>query len=308
VASLIDAAVGERLLAAVAPEQIALALAAADEVTARRQRSTRALELQVERASYEAARAERAFHRCEPENRLVARSLEQRWEEKLVALREAEVALATSRVTATPLPPPGDLVALASDLPRLWAAPTTSPKDRKRLLRTLVADVTLISEPGPRVRVGIRWRTGATEEQVVFRSVARQTPAAAIELVRRLSERSEEELVAELAAAGLTTGTGRPFNVPAVRWMRYAHQIPAAPRALLVPGELTVAQVATRLDVADDVIYHWVSCGQLVARRGAGGRLCVPFSDDVEEACRKRVRCSTRIKPRTKTAAGGGAI
>ncbi|HVR95315.1 MAG TPA: recombinase family protein [Thermoanaerobaculia bacterium] len=308
VASFIDEAVGERMLAAVVPEQITLALAAAEEVTARRQRSTRALELQVERARYEAARAERAFHRCEPENRLVARSLEQRWEEKLLALGEAEATLASSRAAAVPLPPPGDLVALATDLPRLWAAPTTSAKDRKRLLRTLAADVTLISEPGPQVRVGIRWRTGATEELVVFRSASRRTPAAAIELVTRLSERSEEELVAELAAAGLATGAGRPFDIAAVRWMRYAHQIPAAPRSLLAPGELTVAQVATRLAVVDDVVYYWISCGQLDARRGAGGRLCVPFSPDVEEACRKRVLCSTRIKPRTQTTAGGGAI
>lgn len=308
VASLIDAAVIERLFAAVVPEQIALALAVAEEVTARRERSTRAQALQVERARYEAARAERAFHCCEPENRLVARSLEQRWEEKLLALGEAEAALATSRTTTAPLPPRDDLIALASDLPSLWAAPTTSPKDRKRLLRTLVADVTLMSEPGPRVRVGIRWRTGATEELVVIRSQSRQTPAAAIELVRRLSERSDEELVAALTAAGIATGAGRAFNVAAVRWLRYAHQAPAAPRSLLAPGEFTVAQVAARLDVAEGVVYHWISCGQLDARRSLGGRLCVPFSRDVEEACRQRVRRSTRIKSRTRKATAGGAI
>jgi hypothetical protein len=307
-ASLIDAAVVEQLFAAVAPDQIALALAAAEEVTTRQERSTRAQELQVERARYEAARAERAFHRCEPENRLVARSLEQRWEEKLVVLGEAEAALTRLREATTPLPPGADLVALASDLPGLWAAPTTSPKDRKRLLRTLVADVSLISEPGPQVRVGIRWRTGATEELVVFRTNSRQTPAAAIELVKRLSESSDEELVTALTTAGFATGSGRPFNVAAVRWLRYAYQIPAAPRSLPAPGEFTVAQVAARLDVADDVVYHWISCGQLAARRGGGGRLCVPFSREVEDACKERVRRSTRIKSRTRKATAGGAI
>src|ERR1700687_2738820 len=112
VATIIDVAVAERLFAAVAPEQIALALAAADEVTTRRDHRLRALELQVERARYEAARAERAFHRCEPENRLVARSLEQRWEAKLVALGEAEATLANSQAAARPLPPRDDLAAL----------------------------------------------------------------------------------------------------------------------------------------------------------------------------------------------------
>jgi len=181
-ARFIDDAVAERILAAVAPESIALALAASDEVVQRRERSTRALELQVEGARYEAARAERAFHLCEPENRLVARSLEQRWEQKLKAFAEAEAVLAAAREAVVALPPRSELAALASRLPRLWAAPTTSPKDRKRLLRTLVADVTLISEPGPRVRVGIRWRTGATEELVVLRSPPRRTPTIAAQL------------------------------------------------------------------------------------------------------------------------------
>jgi hypothetical protein len=71
-----------------------LALAAADEVSARKANHDRALELRVERARYEAARAERAFHHCDPDNRLVARSLERRWEEKLRELAEAERELA----------------------------------------------------------------------------------------------------------------------------------------------------------------------------------------------------------------------
>jgi excisionase family DNA binding protein len=309
VASLIDPAVAERVLAAVAPEQIVLALAAAEEVTVRRERGTRALLLQMERARYEAARAERAFHRCEPDNRLVARSLEQRWEKKLVALRDAEATLAASRSAVAPLPPRGDLEALASDLPRLWAAPTTSPKDRKRLLRTLVADVSLISEPGPRVRVGIRWRTGATEELVVHRSVSRGTPTAAIDLVRRHANCSDEELVAKLAGAGLSTGAKRPFNIAAVRWIRYAHHIPSpTPPSVLAPGEMTVADVAARLGVADGVIYQWIGQGKLAARRGVGGRLCVPFSRDVEETCRARVRRSARIRPRTQAPTGGHAV
>src|SRR5438105_1529391 len=85
----IDVVVTDALLAAVEPEQLALALAAAEEVTARRRRSVRAAELAVERAQYTAARAERAFLACEPENRLVARSLETRWETALAELAQA---------------------------------------------------------------------------------------------------------------------------------------------------------------------------------------------------------------------------
>ena len=93
-AATVDDAVAGRLLDALTPEQVALALAAADEVTGRHQRVSRAAELAVERARYEADRAERAFCQVEPENRLVARTLEARWEARLAALAEAEQALA----------------------------------------------------------------------------------------------------------------------------------------------------------------------------------------------------------------------
>ena len=220
IAAIVDAAVAQRLLAVVTPTEIAVALAAADEVVDRRARSTRALELRLERARYDAARAERAFHHCEPENRLVARSLEHRWEETLTGLTDAEAALAAAQAAAPPLPPRADLEALAADLPSLWHAATTSPKDRKRLLRTLVADVTLISAPTrDEVRVGIHWRSGATEELPVRRpdpaSITRRTPAGAIDFVRRLSDQSDEHLAAELNAAGFRTGTKRPFDIDA---------------------------------------------------------------------------------------------
>ena len=217
IAAIVDAAVAQRMLAVVTPTEIAVALAAADEVVDRRARSTRALELRLERARYDAARAERAFHHCEPENRLVARSLEHRWEDMLKGVTEAEAALAAAQAAVPPLPPRADLEALAADLPRLWHASTTSPKDRKRLLRTLVADVTLISAPSrDEVRVGIHWRSGATEELLVRRpapaSITRRTPTGAIDFVRRHRDMNDEALTIALNAAGFTTGTGRSFD------------------------------------------------------------------------------------------------
>lgn len=308
-ATAVDAAVAQRVLAMVTPSEIALALAAADEVADRRARGIRARELGVERTRYEAARAERAFHHCEPEHRLVARSLEHRWEETLGAVAEAEAALAVARATAVSLPPRAELEALASDLPGLWHASTTSDKDRKRLRRALVADVTIWSDPvRPVIRIGLRWRSGAAETLEVTRSVGRRTPPGAIDLVRRQPDRSDRELVADLAAAGFTTATGRPFDVKTVRGLRRVHRLVLPSPRPFGSGDIAVVDVATRLGVTDDVVYYWITHDHLKARRDHRGRWCVPFSADVEEACRQRVLASSRITRRLQPLAAGGAV
>src|SRR6266705_6239925 len=253
-------AVARMLLDALTPGQVALALSAADEVAGRRQRVSRAAELAVERARYEAGRAERAFCQVEPENRLVARSLEARWEDRLAALAEAEQALEAARDTLPSLPGRAELEKLAADLPGLWHAPETSSKDRKRLLRTLIADVTLLPEPDQaKVRIGIRWHTGATDELCAARAIhpgtARRSPSPAVEMVARLGPVTPAaELAERLNAAGLTTGNGRPFDVKAVRWIRHAYHIPPAACA---DGEISVAEAARRLGCSTSVIYYW---------------------------------------------------
>lgn len=302
-AAIVDEVVAPRLLQVVAPEEIALALAAADEVADRHARSRRALELRVERARYDAARAERAFHQCDPDHRLVARSLEQRWETQLKELVEAERELVCD-TRKSPMPPREEIEALARDLPRLWAAPTTSAKDRKRLVRSLVADVTLRSEPvGARLRIGIRWRSGAVEEVVTHRwksaVESRRTSADVVALVARLApERADAEIAEVLNAEGRTTGSGRPFDVEAVRWVRFVHRIRSRP--LLAPGELTVEQVAAHLGISAGAVYYWIDHGQLEARRGPAGRLCVPFSLEVASTCRERMASSRHLPRRTQ--------
>ena len=310
-AEVVDRVVGKRLLEVLGPEEIALALAAADEVTARTANRNRALELRVERTRYEAARAERAFHHCDPDNRLVARSLEGRWEEKLRDLAEAERELACQK-NQPDLPSRAELEALATDFPQLWTALTTTDKDRKRLLRTLVGDVTIFSEPSSmELRIGIRWRSGASEELVTRRPdsspQARRTSPSAIELATSLGPtRSDAEIAAELNRAGLKTGTGQHFDASKVSWMRYAYGIER--RRLLAAGELSVKQVATHLGIAPNAVYDWIGRGQLAVRRVASGKLCVPFTSEVEQTLRQRIVNSKRIRLRTQNAAVGGAV
>ncbi|MEC3979900.1 recombinase family protein [Amycolatopsis sp. H20-H5] len=305
-ASTVDAIVSELLLKAVTPEQITAALAVADEVTERHVRSHRAAELTVERARYEADRAERAFSQVEPENRLVARSLESRWETKLAAVAEAETALETARAAKPPLPERSTLEALAADLPRLWDDPDTSPRDRKRLLRTLVADVTLLPTADPReARIGVRWHTGATDEVTVSRKGPGRTPATALEIIRRHgATRTSEQLATELNAAGLTTGKGRPWDTAAVARVRDTYGIPAPRTAAVGEGEVSIAQAAAQLGVAPKAVGNWIRKGQLPARRGAAGRWCIPWDEATQELYRQQVANSFRVTRTVPTTAG----
>jgi excisionase family DNA binding protein len=266
----------------------------------------------LERARFEADRAERAFHACEPENRLVARSLESRWEAKLGVLAEAEAALAAVRASVPVLPPRAELEALAADLPGLWSAPSTSDKDRKRLLRTLVADVTLISQAtGDELRVGIRWRSGASELIVSRRPPPvheiKRTPNPAAKLIAQLGpSTTDQELVAELQARGMKTGMGRPFDVAAVKWVRYIRRVQSP--SGFGPGELSVDQVAARLGISADAVYYWIERGHLAARRSTTGRLCVSFTHEVEAACQKRVADSRHLNPGFRRAPAREAV
>jgi hypothetical protein len=309
-ANVVDELVARRLLEALAPEEIKLALAAADEVADRRTRSTRAVELRVERARYEAIRAERAFHACEPENRLVARSLETRWEQKLRELAEAEAELAEQTKPA-PEPSREQLEALARELPKLWAADSTANRDRKRLLRAMIADITLISQPVSReLQVGIRWRSGASEQHTVQRpprpADAKRTPSQVIELIRRLApDHTNAQIAEQLEAAGLRTSTGLPFDEKAIRWLRWRYRIgPSQPR----DGELTVSQIAERFGISDGTVYAWIETGKLAARRGPANRLYIAYRPDVEQRCRELVAGSVHLPAETKIRAAGGAV
>ncbi len=298
-AATVDAVVAAALLNALTPDQVALALSAADQVTDRYQRVSRAAQLAVERARYDADRAERAFHQVEPENRLVARTLEARWETKLAVLTQAEQSLEAAQDTLPPLPSRTDLEKLAADLPALWHAPTTSNKDHKRLLRTLIADVTLLPEQEPdQVRIGVRWHTGATEQLTAARAVhpgtAKRSPAAAIDLVKRLGPTtSNEDLATQLNTAGLRTGHRHPFDIAAVQWIRHAYKIPAPDP--FAAGEISVAEAARRAGCSTGVLYHWIHTGQLAARRGPGNRFCIPWNDQAHADCQSLIAQSAHL-------------
>ena len=293
-AAAVDAAVTGALFTAIAPAELELAIAAAGEVTARRQRVTRAAELAVERARYQADRAERAFTACEPENRLVARTLETRWEARLTELADARAALAAQLAAQAPLPDAAQLTATAARLPELWHAPTTTSKDRKRLLRTLLAGITLMPGDDPAcLRIGLHWNSGATDELLIDRNQQQpRTSPAALGLARHLGpDLDNNDLAAALNTAGHHTAHGRPFDATSAGNLRYYHKIPFPGQAS--DGEITIAQAAGRLGVSSQTIKYWIDRGYLNARQGPARLWVIPFPPEVEAACRERTARST---------------
>ena len=235
-AVVVDELVARRLLAALAPEEIALALAAADEVAERRARSTRALELRVERARYEAIRAERAFHACEPENRLVARSLETRWEEKLRELKDAEAELAEQHASGAGALARADRGARARPARAVGrrhhhrqGPQAAAARDDRRRHAHLPARQP--RAPG-RDPLALRRNRAAHHPAATEARRRQRTPPEAIELIKRLAaEHTNTQIADQLNAAGMRTSTGRPFDEQSRQLGPLALQDPAQPAA-----------------------------------------------------------------------------
>ncbi len=160
----LDRAVGELLVEAITPAKLELALAVQQEIDAREEETSRLYQAQVERARYEAALAERRYKAVDPGNRLVAGTLETEWNEKLRRVREAEqeyerLRLARQAVTAEAQE---QIRRLAEDFPKMWHAPQTPDRERKRMARLLIEDVTLIRGV-EQITVHIRLKGGADQ-------------------------------------------------------------------------------------------------------------------------------------------------
>src|SRR6266446_4769630 len=315
---LLDAAIAEEVLKALQPAELELALAAMQELESRDQTILRQWQMRLERAEYEAALAERRYHEVDPSQRLVAATLERRWNDALLQLDDlkkqaAEFQRQEARV-ATP-EQKAKVLALARDLPRLWHAPTTQAKDRKRMLRLLIKDIT-VEKPfnQKQLLVHIRWQGGACTDVTVQLppNIADRLryPVAVVDRVRDLAHSFlDAEIADQFNREAHASATGKRYTVKMIQWIRRCHCIPRA--ALKKPDELTVQQAAKHFSVSNGVIYYWIEHTLLQARRLNGGTpYWITLNASDEQRLRDWVRNSSKIRngKASRSAAEGGAL
>ena len=302
---LLDGVIAEEMLKTLRPAELELALAALHELESRDQSILRQWQMRLERAEYEVALAERRYHEVDPSNRLVAGTLERRWNDALVHLEDlkkeaAEFQRQEARV-ATP-EQKAQVLALARNLPRLWHAPTTQSKDRKRMLRLLIKDIT-VEKPAnqKQLLVHIRWQGGACSDvsvQLPLNIADRvRYPSAVVDKVRELARHLPDcEIADQLNREGQASAKGLPYTSKIIQWIRCRYRIP--PAEVKRSEELTVQQVARRFGTSDQVVYYWIGHKVIRSRRiNPGMPHWITLSTADEQKLREWVRKSSRIQP-----------
>jgi DNA invertase Pin-like site-specific DNA recombinase len=283
----VDALVVEQLLSALAPAAIEVSVRAAEQVEAERAELERIWQQRLERAQITADRARRCYRLAEPENRLVVRQLEADWEAALAAqqqLREDYDRFTGTRPRTLTAAEQQAITALASDIPGLWAAPTTTNADRKQLLRALVEQVTItVVGTSERVEAAVTWAGGQTTHGTTIRPVARldqlSTYPQLRERVRQLAARGHraKAIADQLHAEGFRPAKGHDrIGVNAINQLLHQLGCPRActrdrlaPPAGEEPGpnEWWLDELATELAMPPITLHSWLRRGWVGSRQ-----------------------------------------
>ena len=260
----LDRAIEQRVWQVVNEEHLNLALDAYDILQQREQQISTQWKLRLQRAEYEVQLAQKRYEQVDPENRLVASTLEQRWNDALIELEDVQnqIAELQQKEQRDHFQQREEVLKLAQDLPRLWKSKATSTKDKKRILQLLIQDITVEKPERGKVILHLRWQGGQCEDL----DVELPRPAAErwrhsdalVQRVRELAQNySDDEIAAQLNAEGLKSNKGNAFTRSSVSWIRHKHAIPPVDKKK--PGEQTVQEVSQQFGVSPGVVYYWIA-------------------------------------------------
>ena len=284
---VLDELVGRQVLAALEPAALEVSLLAAEDLQRERDRLTEQWQQRLERARYQCQRAERQYQACEPENRLVARELERRWEEALAEVRRGEAdyeRFRRSQPAELTAEERAAVLALSADIPALWRAPTTTAADRQRVVRCLVERVTVtVEKETNRVAVALAWAGGWTSTHELTRPVSRYEQLADYgRLTGRIGELRDGGLSLAEVAERLNAEGFRPpkravqFTGPMrTRLLRRGGRDPGRrPRAMtaavLAEHEWWLSDLAARLRIPTATLLGWARRGWVRAWKVRG--------------------------------------
>lgn len=309
----IDEQVAAVFLAFARPPELELAFAVTQEAERQAGELDQQWKLRLERARYQSRHAERRYNAVDPDNRVVARTLEARWEECLREVeqveREYERARELRKVTLTE-DDRRRILELASDLPRVWGAQSTTQQQRKNLLRILVREVTLtpIDVPARGTRVQVLWESGAVTEHFVERPRyvhGTQAATEADETVRRLVAcgKYDDQIAEVLNRDGLTTGMGRAWDIHSVRRVRARLGVTrpgGTPASTPTPdrrpdGLHSIRAVAARFGVPGSTVRSWIKSGRLSVADGGGHGRPAWFNLDDETVAHLEAHLGRRL-------------
>jgi len=265
----IDDAISELLLEAVTPLALEVALSAQKEIEARIDEADQLRRKQVERARYESELARRRFMRVDPDNRLVADELEAEWNSRLREVRASQEEYERRReadrlVLSDQMKERID--ALACDFPKLWRDPKTPERERKRMARLLIEDVTLTKRDD--LTVGVRFRGGATRTLTLPRPRPSweewKTPADVLALIDRLlDDHTSEEIAGILNERGFVSGGEKRFDGDRVAGIVRRYRLKSRRARLRERGLLTLCEVARKLGFCKATVKLKRAAGQL---------------------------------------------
>jgi DNA invertase Pin-like site-specific DNA recombinase len=317
----IDRAVEKLFLETMVPSELDLSLAVEREVHQQADSLEKAWRARIEQARYEARRAERRYKAVEPDNRVVARTLESDWEQRLRELETVEQQYAEARRTARVELTTQDrerIRQLARDLPAVWAAPTTLPADRKAMLRLAIKAVAVnpVEVPRRSTRIKVQWASGAVDERMVPRfhkGEYRKNPSQAIQRIRELAAGGlhDDEIAARLGAESLRTGTGLAWHEEHVRQARSRYDIertaPDRPRIHPLPhrhperGWFSIPGAMARFGVNESMVRRWIVHGLVRTTQSDFGQHRNVRWLDIDDVTAARL--AARLRDRTKAAA-----
>lgn len=278
----IDAAVAALVLEQLSPLAIESVLAVSTELADRAAQADRIRATTVDRARHAAEAARRRYLAVDPTNRLVASTLEADWNHKLRELADAQDDYERAGHVGTAALDEYQLArirALATDLPALWHDPATPMRERKRLIRLLVTDVTLIRHD-EHITAQVRLPGGTSHTLTVPRPLraweAHTTPADTVALIDELvADHPYDEVAKILNQRGMTTGWGTAFTAASLTALCKARDIPSMRQRLRARGMLTLDEISAQLGVTTQTIKVWRRRGAITARRVDGRGACL---------------------------------